>query len=153
VCGLTNIDKLPAWYIHFYNAITQLENGFYKSALLDYAVAFETFVESFLNECFKDKFGDEIAEYILKKCWRIEDRSKELLELVTGHRLTENKDLYELWHKKVRQLRNELVHGKNNKIKKEDAETAHQASYQAIAWINSLKLNTIDQDVLSFLHI
>jgi hypothetical protein len=50
VPGLVDIDSLPTWYVHFYGALTQLESGLYKTALIDYAVAFETFTEAFLAD-------------------------------------------------------------------------------------------------------
>jgi len=136
--GLAEIDKLPTWFVHFYSSIIQTEKGFYKSALLDYAVAFETFVENFLVTHLTDKYGSTVAEYLLKKSWRIDERCKDLLELATGHKLTERIELYNPWDQNVRKPRNDLSHGKNLKIAKSDAELAHQATYQAIKWIESL---------------
>jgi len=67
VFGLVDIENLPVWYVHFYGAITQCENGLFKPALLDYAVAFETFIESYLKERLTVRHGDTMSEYLLKK--------------------------------------------------------------------------------------
>jgi hypothetical protein len=138
VHGLVDIDKLPTWYVHFYSAITHAENGFCKPALLDYAVAFETFVETFLEESLRQTYGSQVAEYLLRRTWHIEDRVKELLELATGHRLSEREDVYQPWDKHVRRPRNDLSHGLPVSVNEKAVETAHQAVYQALRWIQDM---------------
>ena len=135
VHGLVDIDKLPTWYVHFYSAIAHAENGFCKPALLDYAVAFETFVETFLEEHLRQKYGSQVAEYLLRRTWHIEDRVKGLLELATEHRLSEREDVYQPWDKHVRGPRNDLSHGLSVSVNEEAVERAHQAVYQALRWI------------------
>lgn len=138
VFGLVNIDILPPWYVHFYGAISQLVNGLYNVALIDYAVAFEIFMENFLVRKLKDRFGVDATEYILKKTWRIEDRCKDLLYLATGHKLSERDDVYQAWNSFVRKPRNDLAHGKSLKVDNQAAEDAHQATYQAIRWVENV---------------
>ncbi|MCJ7484247.1 MAG: hypothetical protein MUO31_14940 [Thermodesulfovibrionales bacterium] len=137
VYGLINVDLLPAWHIHFYSAITQNENRLYKAAVIDYAVAFETFLESFLVEKFTSQFGNDLSKYILKRINKIEDRTKELLQYAIGYRLTERADVYQPWDDHVRRPRNRLAHGERLFIGKDEAEAAHSACYQAIRWIQS----------------
>jgi transcription elongation factor GreA-like protein len=126
---------LATWYIYFYSAITHLENRLYKAALLDYAVAFETFLESYLMTRLSSQYSNQIAEYLLKRSWRVENRCKELLKLATQRSLSEQKDLYDLWGKYVRRPRNELAHGKRLTIDQAHAEKAHQIVYQSVKWI------------------
>lgn len=138
VYGLVELEDLPTWYVHFYSAITHAINGLYKSALLDYAVAFEAFIESFLVEYLTLRYDKDIARYLLKTTWQVEKRCNNLLNLAIGHRLSECPDVYQPWNMKVRDLRNRLIHGEHISINKDAAENAHQATYQAIRWIQSL---------------
>ena len=137
VYGLIGIDALPAWYVQFYAAATHLANGLFKPALLDYAGAFELFLEEHLRLRLEGRFGGDCAELILRKSWRVEDRCKDILELAAGHKMTERADVYQPWDIHVRQPRNDLAHGKGVAVGPEEAENAHQATYQAIRWIES----------------
>lgn len=138
VYGLIDIDALPAWYVQFYAAATHLANGLFKPALLDYAAAFELFLERYLRSRLEARFGLDCTDLILHKSWRVEDRCKEVLELAVGHRMTERDDLYQPWDAHVRRLRNDIAHGKSVTIGVGEAEAAHQATYQAIRWIERL---------------
>lgn len=138
VYGLTDVDDLPTWYVHFYGAIGHLENGLHKSALLDYAVAFESFIESFLAEHLSRRYGKAVSEYLLHRTWRVQERCNALLELAVEHRLSERSDVYQPWDEHVREPRNALVHGEVRPIGRENAEKAHQAVYQAIRWVEDI---------------
>jgi hypothetical protein len=138
VFGLVDVDSLPTWYVHFYGALTQLENGLYKPALIDYAVAFESFTEAFLADRLARRVGEQIAGYLLRRTSRIEDRVKDLLELAIGARLSSRADVYQPWDEHVRTPRNRLAHGDRIKIDRDAANRAHAASYQAIRWIQAL---------------
>ncbi len=137
VFGLVEIDSLPTWYVHFYGALTQLANGFYKPALVDYAVAFEAFTEAFLAEHLTRRVGEQVADYLLRRTARIEDRVKDLLELAIGVRLSSRADVYRPWDEHVRGPRNRLAHGARIAIDRDAANRAHAASYQAIRWIQA----------------
>jgi hypothetical protein len=41
-------ESSPTWRVQYYSAVGQLINRLFKPALLDYAVAFEVFVEDYL---------------------------------------------------------------------------------------------------------
>jgi hypothetical protein len=138
VYGLVGIDVLPAWNVQFYAAATHLANNLFKPALLDYAGAFELFLEEYLRSRLERRFSADCAELILRKSWRVEDRCKDILELASGHRMTERVDVYQPWDIHVRKPRNDLAHGKRVPVGPADAENAHQATYQAIRWIESL---------------
>lgn len=140
VYGLVDVDALPTWFIHFYSAIVNANNRFWKPALLDYAVAFEIFMETFLYESLSKNFSERIAKFLLKKTWQIENRTKELLELAVDHRLTEDNEIYKPWNDWVREPRNRLSHGEKLITDYDDIERAHRAVYQAIRWIESLAL-------------
>ena len=135
VYGLVGIDSLPTWYVHFYAALTQLENGFFKPALLDYAVAFEVFLETFLTERLSQRFSPDASSYLLRRTPRVEERAKELLELAIGCNLTSRDDVYQPWDRDVRKPRNQLAHGDRLVIDRDAALRAHSAAYQAIRWI------------------
>jgi hypothetical protein len=139
VYGLNDIDTLPNWFIQFFAAASNFEHRLFKPALFDYAMSFEVFLETFLSERLADKFGVEAAGFILNRCWRVEDRSKEILELATGKRLSQEPEIFSAWDQNVRRPRNSLAHGELLNIGKDEAEAAHQATYQAIRWIESLK--------------
>lgn len=136
--GLVDVNTLPTWYILFYGALAHNANGFYKPALLDYATAFEAFVEQFLRKHIAQHHGGRLTNNLLKKMWKIEDRVRYLLELVTQHSLTEEREIYEPWNKCVQTPRNRLMHGQYVAVGKGEAENAHRATYQAIRWIESL---------------
>lgn len=138
IYGLVDLNALPTWYVHFYSAMAQMHNGFFKSALLDYAVCFESFIEAYLGDRLRTKSGAEVSDYLLRRTWRVEDRVKDLLQLAVGHRLSERDDVYQPWDRDVRDIRNRLTHGERIQIDQAGAERGHQAVYQAIRWIESL---------------
>lgn len=140
VYGLNEIDNLPNWYLLFYGAMTQLAKGLFKPALLDYAVAFEVFLEGFLADRLTKKYDSEVADYLLRRTWRIEDRVKDLLELIIGRRLSERDDVYQPWDQNVRIPRNRLSHGEKMSIDLASAERGHSAVFQAIRWIESVSV-------------
>jgi hypothetical protein len=143
VYGLNKIASLPNWWLHFYTAIGNAVKRLWKPALLDYAVAFEIFVETHLFQLLVKNYGGKMADFLLKKTWRIDDRVKDLLELTTGHRLSENNDIYIPWHDYVKEPRNKLSHGEMIPVGESEVEKAHQAVYQAIRWIENLPYPTI----------
>ena len=137
VYGLVSVDNPPQWYVQFYGAVCQLTEGRFKPALIDYAVAFEMFLENFLRQALDQRVGVAASKLLLKKLWRVEDRSKELLELATGRRSTERQDVYNDWDEFVRKPRNSLAHGLAVSVDKVAAEHAHAATHDAIRWIET----------------
>lgn len=140
VYGLADIDNLPSWYVLLYSAMTENANWLFKAALLSYASSFEAFLEEYLSEYLKMKYGEELSEYLLKETWQIEKRCNKLLKLATGHSLSEDNEIYQPWHKNVKEKRDRLMHGVNIPVSQEDAENAHRATYQAIRWIQNLRI-------------
>lgn len=138
VYGLDEIDSLPNWYVLFYGAMTQVAKGLYKPAVLDYAVAFEVFLETFLADRLRKKYDAVTADYLLRRTWRIEERVKDLLELTIGHKLSERDDVYQPWDRDVRDPRNRLSHGEKVSLNLESAERAHSAVFQSIRWVESV---------------
>ncbi len=138
VYGLKDIDSLAPWYVLFYGATTQAIAGLFKAALLDYAVAFEAFLESFLAKRLTEKYGEELSKYLMRRAWRVEERSKDVLEVVTGHKLSEREDVYQPWFEHVKRPRDLLAHGDRLAVRQSDTELAHNAVYQAIRWIESV---------------
>ncbi|MGD0954088.1 MAG: hypothetical protein ABR985_17140 [Methanotrichaceae archaeon] len=138
VFGLVDSDSLPTWYLHFYSAVSNLQRKLYRPALLDYETAFEAFMEQFLLEQLTRRYDETVAKYLLDKVSRITDRCKELLNLATGHKLSEDPKVYNPWDSNVKKKRDTLIHGTLMHIQKDDAEKAHQATYQAIRWVQKL---------------
>lgn len=134
VYGLINVDSLPTWEIHFCGAVAQLYSGAYKSAVLDYSTTFEVFLEATLNERLSEMYGTEMATYLLKRTQRVEDRTRDLLRML-GVAFATHAAVYQPWDEGVRKLRNRLAHGDRTAIDYETAERAHDATYQAIRWI------------------
>jgi len=138
VYGLRGINGLPLWRVHFCSAVSQLENGLFKSALLDYAVAFEACIEHFLRQRFTARCGAKVAEHLLDKTRSAEERCTSLLKLASGHDLGDEPELLRSWKRHVQKPRNELAHGSRRLVDRDAAEQAHQAVYQAIVWIEHL---------------
>jgi len=138
VYGLRDIDSLPSWQVLFYGATTHAVAGLFKAALLDYAVAFEAYLESFLAKRLTEKYGDALSQYLMRRAWRVEERSKDLLDLATGHRLTERDDVYQPWFEHVKGPRDRLAHGDRLTVGASATELAHSAVFQAIRWIESI---------------
>jgi hypothetical protein len=140
VVGLVNAQNLPSWYILFYNAMSNLAyHRQYRTAFLEYSMAFEAFIEQFLVNQLTTKYDVDTAEYLIDKTkGRIDERVKQLLKLAIGHMLSEKLRVYQPWDENVRKPRNQLIHGNPVPIGKEEAEKAHQATYQAIRWIQRL---------------
>ena len=139
VHGLTNIESMPTWWVHFYSAISKAKKHIWKSALLDYAVSFEIFIETFLAESLSSKFGEKVSNHLLKKNWQVEGRVKELLDIATGQKLSDAKEIYNDWYKYVKEPRNKLSHGSELTINSNDVNKAHIAVYQAVRWIEKLQ--------------
>ena len=139
VYGQINVATLPAWHLQFYCAATHLANGLHKPALLDYAAAFELFLASYLREKLLARVGEPCTDFLLRRCWRVEERGNELLPLVVNAKFSGRADVYEPWREHVQRPRNLLAHGIEIDVDYDAAERAHQAVYQAIRWIESLK--------------
>ncbi len=135
IYGISNSSTHKSWFILFYSATTNLENRFYKAAVLEYATAFELFIEDLLFNNISKRYDNKISEYLLKKTKGIERRLADIYPLVFSKRITQEKKIYDHWDRDVRQLRNRLAHGKGLEITREHAENAHQAVYQAVRWI------------------
>jgi hypothetical protein len=138
VYGLIKVDSLPIWLVQFYSAMIQSMRERLKPALLDYSIAFELFVEAFLRGRLGNSCGPDMADYLLDKLWRIDERVKDLMKQVCGYRLSDGPDVYGPWDEYVRKPRNQIAHGQQINIDSEDVEKAHQAVWQAIKWIESL---------------
>jgi hypothetical protein len=137
--GLRNIDCLPNWYVLFYGAVTNALSKLFKPALLDYATAFEAFLEEFLLKALTAQYDSDRVDILMRRFWRVEERCKDLLYIATGHRLTERPDIYDPWVKYVQKRpRNLLMHGENLPVDSDAIENAHQAVYQAIRWIEEI---------------
>lgn len=139
VYGFTNIDVMNEWELRFYTALIQLENGAYKAAFLDYESAFEAFVATFLREQMGKIMEAKFIDHILNRTQSIEPRCTNILKLVIGHSMSENKDVFSAWQNNVQRPRNSLVHGQNVRIEKAEAEAAHSSVYEAIRWIQDLR--------------
>jgi len=139
VYGLVDINTLKNWEVLLYSGIANQQNDFFKPALMDYAISFEAFVEMFLARKLSETYNADVSEYLLRKTSSIEGRCKELLELATGHRLSEQNDVYQPWDLSVRTPRNHLAHGEILPVGRQECEIAYQAVYQAVRWIQELK--------------
>lgn len=135
--GLIDISALPNWYTQFYSAIVNSTNGLYKAALFEYAVAFEAFVENHARNLLESKYGLQVAEFVLKNNWKIEERVKSVFDLATGKKLSDRDDVYQPWDTNVRQIRNKLFHGTPISVSIDMVEKAHSATYQAIRYIEN----------------
>ena len=109
--------------------------GFFKAALMDYAIAFEIFIETFLRGKLSQGYDNDLADYLLNRTWRVTDRVSHLLRFAAGERLQDGPGVYEPWLESVCRPRNAIVHGQVLQVGEEEAENAHQAVYQAIRWI------------------
>jgi hypothetical protein len=111
VYGLTKVDSLPIWLVQFYSAMIQLMKGRLTPALLDYSIAFELFVEAFLHARLSNSCGSDMANYLLDKVWRIDERIKDLMKQVCGYRLSDGPDVFQPWDEYVRKPRNQIANG------------------------------------------
>lgn len=138
VQGLVDVDSLPVWYVLFYSAVSLGVKKLHKPAVLDYAASFEAFLGDFLRAHLERQFGPAMADYTLDRTWRVDDRCKDLLRLVTGRRLTDAADVYRDWQENVRRPRDLLMHGGLRPMDEGDALKARRATYQAVRWIQDL---------------
>lgn len=137
--GLINVDQKPAWYLQLYSAATHVVHGLYRPAVIDYALAFELILEETIRRHLYIKCGEECSSYIMDKNWRVEDRCKQVLELATGHRMTDHPGMYNSWDKHVRKLRNSIAHGKCQPLDEKQVQKTHEAAFQAIWWLECLE--------------
>lgn len=84
VYGLIGIDQLPTWKVLFCGGVTNAMNSLYKPALLDYAASFESFLAEHLKLHLTRLYGADLSGFLLKRLWRVEERLRELLNLVVG---------------------------------------------------------------------
>lgn len=138
IYGVRNENNLPVWWLHLFAAVSNAANGQFKTALVDYATAFEVYIDVFLRERLTAKYGANVAGHILDRTDKVAERVKVPLELATGSRFSTNTTLYQAWDTKVRKPRNDLAHGNRLPIGPLDVEDAHQAVCQAINWIEAL---------------
>lgn len=151
VYGLHSQIDVPAWFQQFFAAIVNTRKMLYKPALIDYATAFEMFVELHLQRKLTQKYDESVATFLLDKNPKIETRVKDVLELATGVKMPSNDEIYQPWHVRVQRMRNKLAHGEILSIGHDDVEQAHQAVYRAMKWIHGQIYNE-NADVLEFLN-
>jgi hypothetical protein len=138
--GIRDANSHPTWWLQLYAAMENAAKWNWKPALIDYASAFETYVETFLSRTLTQRYGQPMADYLLKEKKWIDDRVKGVMELATNHRLSErsNHAIYSAWDNDVRIPRNKLAHGDAVPITGTEVEKAHQAVIKAIQWIETL---------------
>jgi len=135
VYGIQESDKVPGWWVQLFAAIHSASEWRAKPAIIDYAGAFELFIETILNDTLTAKYSAAVAAHILNRTQAVAERVRTPLELAIGHQLTEDHTIHEAWVAKVRKVRNALSHGGGPAINPGDAEDAHQATIAAMAWI------------------
>jgi hypothetical protein len=139
VYGIRGPDQAPGWWLQLFAATQNATTWRAKPAIIDYAGAFELFVETVLTTTLTAKYGDVLAKYILDRSKWIEERVKIPLELAIGHRLSEgardSNRVYHDWRAKVKDVRDDLAHGTKRDVTPEQAEEAHQATIAAMRWI------------------
>ncbi len=135
VFGIQESDKVPGWWLQLFAAIQSAADGRAKPAIIDYAGAFELFVETVLSDALTAKYDAEAADHILNRTQAVTERVRMPLELATGHQLTEDHVIYDAWTTKVKKVRNALAHGGGPPLNPGDAEEAHQATIAAMRWI------------------
>lgn len=135
VYGIQASDMVPGWWLQLFAAIQSAADLRAKPAIIDYAGAFELFVETVLTDTLTTKYDSTVAAHILNRTQAVTERVRMPLELATGHQLTEDHAIYDAWTTKVRKVRNALAHGGGPPLNPGDAEEAHQATIAAMRWI------------------
>lgn len=136
VFGLRGIEALNIGRVQFYAAMIHAKDRLWKPALLEYASAFEAYVERYLHGILARRFGEQAAHHLLSENKGIEGRVTGFLRLVAGYELKDEPDLFRDWQEAVQQRRNKLAHGVRMGIGAADVERAHQAVYRAIDWMD-----------------
>jgi len=135
VYGIQEADKVPGWWLQLFTAIQSAAEWRAKPAIIDYAGAFELFIETVLNDTLTAKYDAAAAAHILNRTQAVTERVRTPMELAIGHALTEDHAIHDAWVTKVRKVRNALAHGSGPSLNPDAAEEAHQATIAAMRWI------------------
>ena len=135
VYGIEGADKVPGWWLQLFAAMQSAAEWRAKLAIIDYAGAFEVFIETVLNDALTVKYDAAVSAHILKRTPEVAERVKTVLDLAIGRRLTEDQDIHRAWLTRVKDVRNGLVHSGGLPLTPSAAADAHQATIAAMQWI------------------
>jgi len=118
------------------NIKNYLDIGDWRLAVIEAAVMFEAWLTEYLREKFKNKGIPEIeiASKFVKRDGlykSVTELARDLVLEVTGFNFSATTEFLE-WSTKVRDLRNDLVHGKRFDVTSQDAKGAYNAVLNAI---------------------
>jgi hypothetical protein len=136
--GLRNTGKLAVWHVLFYGGLIARKQEAYKFAVIEFAVAFEAYLNQLLETTLSAKYGAAVTKMLLNKTNKLERRFTELLELAIGHKHSERDDIYGAWQRDVQGKRNDVAHGIPTVVSAQDAYRAQYVSYSAIRWLADL---------------
>jgi hypothetical protein len=120
-----------------HDAVHELSRGDYESSFINYAVAFEMFVQRHLEEKSDVLVGVDGRTTLLKRMRSIEERVTTVLTVAVGRSLAAWPS-YTDWKESVQTPRNLLLHGEPVTLGVTEVEKAHSAVCGAIYWMLTL---------------
>lgn len=132
--GRSSWDNVPIWKRYLVQAKEQMIARNYNLALLTCEMAFESFIDTILDELLTKKGLTREASHIILESMRITDKVYRLLQHLDGIKFKEYKNINSKWSNLV-QKRNKVAHGEIAEITEAEANEAFDTVVRAILFI------------------
>lgn len=131
---LKSLFQVPLAETLILNAYEYIAQGNYRLAIIEAETAFEAAVHHYLQIFYiqDPKMLSEI-ERLSKDSFTNLVKSRKLRPAFDGKKFTDNVPEFESWRKKVMERRNQLVHGKNETVTKQEAIDAINTIEQVLS--------------------
>lgn len=113
--------QIPFWQKLLSNAKNYEVNRDFRMAIIEYETAFEVYIDTILIHQFRDKLSNRVVDHILRKT-SLNDKLAIWFKEATGKQFS--KRLLGQWDKKVRKIRNDILHRGKADVTEDDAREA-----------------------------
>lgn len=133
--GRDSLESIPIWRRLLVQAKEEIIQNQYNLAYLTSEMAFESFIDSTLNQLLTAKgIPDEASNVILESMSSIFDKVHRLLLYLGGIKVKDNKNFNKNWQAIV-EKRNKIAHGEVFEISAEEAKMAFETVIKGIFYI------------------
>lgn len=135
VQGITGKFEYPIWFEFLMESIHLIKNNRYKLALLSIEVAFESFIDSIIYECLKNKgINEECCGQFIENINNMQKKIYKILKSLDKINFKKMEE-HNKWEK-INGLRNKIAHGSKVEINKKEVIEYYKFIIDSIFFIN-----------------
>lgn len=110
--------QIPFWQKLLSNAKNYEVERDFRMAIIECETAFEIYIDNILVHQFRDKLSNKFVDDILRRT-SMDNKLKVWFKEATGKQFSER--LHKQWNKKVREIRNDILHRGKTDVTEDDA--------------------------------